>query len=170
LRGVARAQNAASDSPQTNRTAAQLQELVVPYAGVPAEALVVIFDAARFPSDITEAARGLKKPEAERGKQPDTQESVCRLTQKAPQVVAFMSSNTAATASLGSAYQEQPADLWRAYDEMTLRLRAQQAGAGHDWGRPGAPRAELRRGRGRANQGGVPRSACRAAAARSAAA
>src|SRR5262249_14262252 len=116
-------------APPNRRSAAELEQLVTPYAGVPGQALVVIFDAARFPSEITESERWLKKPKAERGKQPGTQESVRRLTQEAPQVVAYMSSNIAATAALGSAYQDQPDDLWRAYGATTLRLREQRGEA-----------------------------------------
>jgi Meckel syndrome type 1 protein len=119
----------AQDVPQNRRSAAQLEQLVAPYAGVPSDALVVIFDAARFPSEITEAAGWLRKPEAERAAQPGAQPSVRLLTREAPEVVAFLASNMAATAALGSAYQEQPDDLWKAYGETTLRLQAQQGGA-----------------------------------------
>src|SRR5438094_842812 len=108
------------------RSPEQLQTLVTPYAGVPSGALVVIFDSARYPGDLMNAAAWLGKPEAERGPPPATQPSVRRLTEQAPQVVTYLSSDIATTSELGAAYRDQPHELWAAYAEATSRMQAHQ--------------------------------------------
>jgi hypothetical protein len=107
------------------RSPEELERLVSPYAGVPPQVLLVMFDAARYPGNVMESAQWLGKPDPDRGPPPKAQASVRRLTDEAPQVVAYLSGNIAATTQLGDAYREQPNDLWMAYGEVTTRLPAQ---------------------------------------------
>jgi hypothetical protein len=132
---TAEAQN---PSPAQTRVAAsdqlsamQIEVLVAPFAGASPDALGIVFDAARYPAELLEAAEWLRRPEAERGAADATwPPSVRRLAERAPQAIVYLTSDMRSTAALGAAYQNQPNDVWLAYGKITQQLQAQQDLAG----------------------------------------
>jgi Protein of unknown function (DUF3300) len=103
-------------------SAEDLDRLVEPFAGAPQDTLGVVLDACRYPSDLLDAARWSQQPEGTRGAAKEAWPPTVRvLAERAPRTLEFLTRDLANTSALGSAYQNQPNDVWLAYGRVTAR-------------------------------------------------
>ena len=125
--------------------AGDLDRLVEPFAGAPQDMLGVVLDACRYPDDLLDAAHWVEQPNETRGAAKDKWPPTVRvLAERAPRTLDFLTRDLAHTSALGSAYQNQPNDVWLAYGRVTARqARADerqpaeaQAAAASSAGRP----------------------------------
>ncbi|MDO9714281.1 DUF3300 domain-containing protein, partial [Paracraurococcus lichenis] len=110
----------------------ELDRLLAPYAGAPQDSLGVVLDACRYPADLVEASGWSQQAEATRGPAKQTWPPTVRLlAERAPRTLEYLTRDLAATSALGSAYQNQPNDVWLAYGRVTERqLEASDEPAG----------------------------------------
>src|SRR5918997_3967897 len=102
--------------------AEDLDRLLEPFAGAPQDTLGVVLDACRYPNDLLDAARWVEQPEGTRGAAKDSWPPTVRLlAEQAPRTLDFLTRDLASTSALGSAYQNQPNDVWLAYGRVTTR-------------------------------------------------
>jgi len=102
-------------------TAAQLEALVRPLAGVPQQMLPAVLDATRYPADIMDAQQSLSRTPPEI--KPTWNTGVQFLARYAPDVLGVLSRDIGTTAALGEAYSRQPNDVLRAYGTVETRSR-----------------------------------------------
>jgi hypothetical protein len=103
-----------------------LDRLLEPFAGAPQDILGVVLDACRYPSDLLDALRWSQQPEATRGPVKESWPPTVRLlAEQAPRTLDFLTHDLASTAALGSAYQNQPNEVWLAYGRVTSARQAQ---------------------------------------------
>lgn len=130
--------------------AEDLDRLVEPFAGAPQDMLGVVLDACRYPNDLLDAAHWVEQPKEMRGAAKDTWPPTVRvLAERAPRTLDFLTRDLAHTSALGSAYQNQPNDVWLAYGRVTERQiqaehRPADAPAAEDGGPPPPPVAAPR--------------------------
>lgn len=102
--------------------AGDLDRLVEPFAGAPQDMLGVVLDACRYPDDLLDAAHWVEQPNETRGAAKDKWPPTVRvLAERAPRTLDFLTRDLARTSALGSAYQNQPNDVWLAYGRVTAR-------------------------------------------------
>ncbi len=117
-------------------SAAQLETLIAPLAGVPQQMLPAVLDACRYPADVMDAQSTLARPGAEIKTTWNT--GVQFLARYSPDLLGVLSRDIGATAALGEAYARQPNDVLRAYGAIELRMR--QATQAHVRAAQPAPR------------------------------
>jgi hypothetical protein len=97
-------------------SAAELDAMLAPYAGAPPDALGQVLDAARYPADLMAASAWARQPAESRGEpNPAWLPTIRQLAERAPRTLDYLTQNMAATAAVGSAYQNQPNDVWLAF-------------------------------------------------------
>jgi hypothetical protein len=102
-------------------SAAQLETLMTPLAGVPQQMLPAVLDACRYPADIMDAQQTLARPGAEIKTTWNT--GVQFLARYSPDLLGVLARDIGSTAALGEAYTRQPNDVLRAYGAVELRAR-----------------------------------------------
>ena len=106
-------------------TAEQLEGLLEPFAGAPQDVLAVVLDACRYPTELVAATQWATKSADERGPAPQGWPPPVRLlAERAPRTLQYLTQDIASTAVLGSAFQNQPNDVWLAFGRVTLAAQA----------------------------------------------
>jgi hypothetical protein len=125
--------------------AEDLDRPVEPFAGAPQDTLGFVLDACRYPNDLLDATHWVEQSKETRVAAKDKWPPTVRLlAERAPRTLDFLTRDLAHTSALGSAYQNQPNDIWLAYGRLTARqARADerqsaeaQAAAASSAGRP----------------------------------